>query len=721
MKRMREHFGTWGAELADADFACALAAAGALGSWKLPRGVDLTPELLALKIRRRLSPEGSLPWRLTRPPRLDAGLLLEAWRSFRELVGRESFRIEVQALTVHFGWLVNQLSRPEVGAVSVEIPAAPPPTRERRKKSAAAESYSIGGTEPGEDGTRGLGQAEVRDDPVTDPGKPGYDASAEEVEPPARFLQARMAPPVRPTWQYRVFVRIGMPDRGWASVEKPFPSLSETETHELTVIFWEPTVSPDPQVQLLRLPPKGNSSEVRFAFPAAEGLKSIAARITVIHRNRVLQTGLLRASLPALSWNFGLDAAPRTRLEGLSGRSRFDLALVLNHDAEGIPRLTAVAGDRAVVIPVGESAVEALTRALGDQISRIADRPERYETLQSEGTEELLRTLAQHGGLLHQYLSGFEMLGRLEQAAGNQPRIHLTAARPDSFFPVELLYRFEIPEDTARLCSHALTALRQGACPAECPSEKSETVCPLGFWGMCRIIERHNHRLVDKRPATGFDLRQEPTRPRSLLDVSGRALLAASDAASRHDSGAVQTLLDALRRRGPAERVESWKDWSARVTADHPRLLVLLPHHERRDGFEVLEIGSADALKIVKPRHVHAGSIVLLMGCETNLAKIAFDSFVIQFILNGAAIVVSTIATILGRHASPATARLVELLDEEAREENSTFGEVMLRLRQKLVAEQTPMALGLTAYGDADWVLTKGADALGRDARRPLR
>jgi hypothetical protein len=32
----------------------------------------------------------------------------------------------------------------------------------------------------------------------------------------------------------------------------------------------------------------------------------------------------------------------------------------------------------------------------------------------------------------------------------------------------------------------------------------------------------------------------------------------------------------------------------------------------------------------------------------------------------------------------------------------------MVRLRRKLMVTQTPMALGLTAYGDADWVLTKG-------------
>jgi hypothetical protein len=89
------------------------------------------------------------------------------------------------------------------------------------------------------------------------------------------------------------------------------------------------------------------------------------------------------------------------------------------------------------------------------------------------------------------------------------------------------------------------------------------------------------------------------------------------------------------------------------------------------------------------------------------MARISFDNPVSRFQDHGAALVVSTIATVLGRHASPATALLIELLDQMSAPGDRTFGDVMLRLRQKLVATQTPMALGLTAYGDADWILTK--------------
>ena len=211
-----------------------------------------------------------------------------------------------------------------------------------------------------------------------------------------------------------------------------------------------------------------------------------------------------------------------------------------------------------------------------------------------------------------------------------------------------------------------------------------------------------------------FRLQPEPVRERSPLPLSSGSLLAASGRASEVKATAVDDLFEALRKRGPATRASTWKEWSAGVGAASPSLLVLLPHHDQGPDEEVLEIGDSDRLEseLVRADHVRRQPdgpfpILLLLGCETNLARIAFDNFVTRFRDKGAAVVVSTIATVLGRHASPAAARLVELLDEEAREEDSTFGEVMLRLRQKLVAEQTPMALGLTAYGDADWVLTK--------------
>ncbi|HYN23015.1 MAG TPA: hypothetical protein VE078_18800 [Thermoanaerobaculia bacterium] len=707
---MRERFGDWGAELSDGDFACALAAAGVLSwiaspAWTAERWVD---SLLR-------STERELFWRFVeRSFRFDPATLVQAWGMFQ---ARRTDGDPIKLFLVNplergsaLDWVTQQLSLPEVGA-TVKV------VSDRSTRS-----------EPESKGTGSYSLA-VDDEPdAQPPTKTGYPVRGDKEPVLPRFLQAqlydRRSPGVRirrgltPGRTYAALIRVGLADRAWLRAERPLPlpRPAPPQGHELTVIFWEPQVSPEPQVQHLLLPPKGNSEPVTFAIEIPEDIDSIAARITVLHANRVLQTGVLRAPVRTDGrWTFGLDAAPRTLLEGLEGRSRFDFALVLNHDDEGKAKMTAASATQAVMIPISESSLTGLTKALSDQISKIAAMPERYETLHSEGTEELLLTLAQKGGGLHRSLSKLFNLGSLDQPEiqGRQPRIHITSALPDSFFPAEFLYRFQVPEDTAKLCKHALTGLAGGACPPDCTSDKSEIVCPLGFWGLCGVIERHSYLGQHEKPSTGFHLRPEPAQLRSELNISGKALLAASDAASSHEKNAVQDLLKKLRERGEAELASSWKEWSARLV-NRPTLLVLLPHHKREGSFEILEIGAGNELKselIQDTKHVRFNDqdkpIVLLMGCDTNLARIAFDNFVTRFMGEGAAIVVSTIATILGRHASRATVRLVELLDEEARKGYSTFGDVMLRLRQSLVAEQTPMALGLTAYGDADWVLTR--------------
>lgn len=667
---MRQHFADWGIELSEADFACALAAAGMLPHEAEP---SWPVEDLAAAIRDRLR-RGAY-WRFEGTwLAFEAGSLVQAWLLVLRTGGRElSIRIDPSGLfSLPFDWVKGQLSRPEVGAASVRIA-----TRMILPVTKGPESYSV---KDEEEGFR------------------------------IRFLQARLQSRRR---TYVASIRVGVPDRRWLRVEEAFPLQEHAgpEGHRLTVLFWEPRVSPRPRMADLLLPPRGNSEPVSFAFEVPDGVESIAARITVLHANRVLQTGVLRAPVDGNGrWTFGLDAAPRTVLEGLSGRTTFDAALVLNHDGDGIPRLTAAADGKAAVIHLDDGPLEDLTRFLTRQISKAANDPDSYAQLDSPGTVELLRTLAQKGGSLHDHLCRHTDLAVLADAQ----RIHLTSAKAGSFFPVELLYRFEPPDDTAGLCPNSAEALQNGECPGGCSVDRRQHVCPLGFWGLSRIIERHAHQREDNRMDGDFRLQPEPVRRRSPLPLSGKSLLAASGRASEVKATAVDDLFEALRKRGPASRASTWKDWRAEVGSAGPSLLVLLPHHEQSPDEEILEIGESDRLKseLVRSDHVRRQPdgpypIVLLLGCETNLARIAFDNFVTRFQDKGAAVVVSTIATVLGRAASPAAGRLVELLDEEAAEGDSTFGEIMVRLRRKLMATQTPMALGLTAYGDADWVLTK--------------
>lgn len=699
---MRKLLGNWGAGLSDAEFACALAALGVIG----PLQPSWTAAAIAAKIGERAG-RGPVTWRAwSQGTWLDAATYAEAWRLFRDSGGSGKVRIEIASSgPFSASWIARQLSRPEVGAASVEITEV---VREHR--SLEVESYE---TKDPDRSPRG------KDLTYSVPDETTRTVRSRGRKPAARFLQAQLhdrTDPRKPRQIQRglppgasciASIRVGVPDRRWISVDRPFPTPEEPpepQGHRLTVIFQEPRVSPDPQVQTLWLPRTGSSEPVFFSFQAPED-GWIAARVTVLHANRVLQTGLLHAVVGDGDWTFALDAVPRALLEGLAHRSQFDAALVLGQDG----RVTAAAEDKAVSLALDDGSLRDLTRFLNDQISAIADDPERYERLESPGSVELLRLLARKGARAHIYLCRHTELVHLADAR----RIHITSARADSFLPAELLYRFEQPSPSAGLCAHALAALESGDCFADCPSDKKQTVCPLGFWGLSKVIERHAHEREDqKKVARDFEIRPEPVRPRSPLPLDGNTLLAASDKVSMVQKDAVTGLLEKLRKRGPTALAATWTEWEKRIASDGPRLLVLLPHHERSNGFEILEIGedsrleTTDILEELVSRDHGLHPIVLLMGCETNLAQISFDNPAICFRDSGAAVVVSTIATILGRHASPATAVLVELLDQMA-DGRSTFGDVMLRLRQKLVAKATPMALGLTSYGDADWILTR--------------
>jgi hypothetical protein len=137
-----------------------------------------------------------------------------------------------------------------------------------------------------------------------------------------------------------------------------------------------------------------------------------------------------------------------------------------------------------------------------------------------------------------------------------------------------------------------------------------------------------------------------------------------------------------------------------------------LPHHVQLDGSDCLEIGTDPRrAQLIKEKHVRvspdARPIVLLIGCQTAVTRIDLESFVIAFQDAGAAIVVSTIASVLGRHAGPAAAAICEELERGMTEPDATFGAAMLAVRRRLLAEGSPMVLGLTSYGDADWRLVR--------------
>ncbi len=193
------------------------------------------------------------------------------------------------------------------------------------------------------------------------------------------------------------------------------------------------------------------------------------------------------------------------------------------------------------------------------------------------------------------------------------------------------------------------------------------------------------------------------------------ALVAASNNVDSVEAGSLQKVLDALDTATGKQTkcVDSWNDWTSDIDGRSPSLLVLLPHtlKDAMTNQQILEISADQRLLYgnLQRKHVLGKTgvphpLVILMGCKTAAPDIPYESFVLKFRLNGAALVVGTGSTILGRHAATVTQNFIKDI-AEIKSSNVTFGELMLKVRRKLVADGLLMALCLTSYGDTDWLL----------------
>jgi hypothetical protein len=248
-------------------------------------------------------------------------------------------------------------------------------------------------------------------------------------------------------------------------------------------------------------------------------------------------------------------------------------------------------------------------------------------------------------------------------------------------------------------------------------SEEEKVICPLGFWGLNRVIERHAYDPNDAKDlgSADFGIQSEPVKGRNRLNVLATALVAASNNVDSVVAGSKQKILDALdSATGKQSKcVDSWDDWISDIDGRSPSLLVLLPHtlKDLRTNQQILEISEDQRLMYgnLQRKHVLGKSglphpLVILMGCKTAAPDIPYESFVYKFRLFGAALVVGTGSTILGRHAATVTQNFIKDI-ATIKSTNVTFGELMLKARRKLVADGMLMALCLTSYGDTDWLL----------------
>ena len=546
--------------------------------------------------------------------------------------------------------------------------------------------------------------------------------------PEARFIQAQVfAPPgteparmFQAGVEHRIDVRIGQADALWLGpgAAHAFPDHelpAEHDEHELRIVLVEPALLAEPLSGTVTLPRRGSSSTCSFALKVPAGTKRVDARLIVTFGNRVLQTALLVGEIGgpiALT----VEAVVRPVPGGLDERRQFDAAVVLHRNQAGAQTLTKLATGNVAFSTPGD--LEAEIAWFDHQLTDVArNRADFTGGLGSPATVDLLRSFALHGSILFEYLVT-DTLG--DDALAKGERLQIVATHPEARLPVEFVYDRKAPDADAPLCPNAAEALARGSCDPSCPQGAAgrSVVCPLGFWGVSRVIERHAHDPKTSRALGGndFAFQAEPVGTRQTVSVLQGAQIAASQRVEATVPGGLERLLSAAGpvMQTPAIAVRTWDDWADKLGAGGRSLLVLLVHTDTGPGDTMpqMEIGKESWLlsarideRYVRPTVDGPPPVVLLIGCETAAPEVSFAGLASQFRRHGAAIVVSTGSKIHSDQAVPIAASLITELGEIDERAEGCFGEVMRGIRRRLLAEGHVMVLTLTAFGDADWRL----------------
>jgi hypothetical protein len=553
----------------------------------------------------------------------------------------------------------------------------------------------------------------------------GIAPEVELLPPTPRFIQAQLyeeregdrarVAALRTGAVHELAVRVGPSEADWIAAPEKFPEeeLPPADEHRLDVILVAPGLLDEPQSGEIVLPERGASNSYSFWLrtPTEEG--PLDGRLIVLHEGRILQTALLRGTISNAAQpvtpndEFRLDTeAVVHSLADLAGRTRFDGALIANHDRANVERLTVVAGGQFDVRE--PNAFAGAIAGISAKLEDVVTAENGATSLRDGALRELLVFLARHGSLL--YVSLLDLHGGSVLAAGE--RIQILAADAEAFFPLEFVYDRLSPEEDAALCPNAEQALASGVCEG-CPAKNDRTfVCPLGFWGLSKVIERHVHDPDAAAQVQGdFRVTNAPSVGRRRLRPLTSVVFAASKQVDEFRPGTIAALRKQIRTALGTKAIQprSWPDWVGDVKRASPPLLVLLPHTEKDQAqLSTLVIEEREQLAVDKIDDEYVGvggPIVLLLGCRTGDPTIAFQCFPAAFRRAQAPIVLATLTKVLGRHAGKVAGAVVTSLAEQASQREVTFGEVMREVRRALLAAGMPTVLALTAYGDADWVL----------------
>ena len=513
-----------------------------------------------------------------------------------------------------------------------------------------------------------------------------------------------------------------------APINEPTPDERELAKGSMEIVITLVQGS-KPQADKVELPldRTKKSKAAVFSLQVDSDSQFVSAEIWLQHKGRIIQylklNGLVLEEPDNTSTGIKLrvESLIRAIPEDASG-GNFEMALVKKDDKY------------IVFGPRGAEKTEVSLQGAGDIVEKInkklftatkglvrhsADnRGTSWVHEHDEDAMQLLREMARWGNALYDALKKEGVLERISET------IQFVNLDETDIVPIEYVYDRGYPKDGATLCAGFREAgdwdqiFASGKCT--CSNQalvESDTLCPMGFWSLSKVIERQSRPRGTARAesATGFIA---PSGASPAIALGRQAVLAAAPNVNSLDVESVRSMLEETYP-NRYKLATDWQQWETEVRQKSPRLLVLLPHHgEAAEGHtDFLEIGSpgqkpGDRLYagLLTENYVtgsvdETGPVVLLLGCETAQSDLLpFHTFARDFLANRASIVVATQSSILGQHAAPVANEFIRQL-LAATQTSGSFGKIMRNVRQKMFAGGYLMSLALVSFGDSDWKL----------------
>lgn len=551
---------------------------------------------------------------------------------------------------------------------------------------------------------------------------------------PTRFLWAGVTGPdgsgpygvTRPYDDFHVKVRLVAGLRAGSGQPRfPADALPPGPSHDLTVIASDLGSGPGSRSVMgtIVLTDDDDSTAVLLRFKAGAGGAAIRIRIAVAHRSRLLQSGLLTGRVGAREAPvFRVDSVPRAATDDLDLAEPHDAAVLLDRAADG---RTVVTTSTPWFIGRGSVPDPRRTlRTLLRRLKRLVDDPDGFDDFdgyESPGFGELMTDLARSGRRLGRTLFGVRdwngdgWVRTLREARS----ITVSSAGTDMILPLEFVYDRELDAGrgrSPRLCPDAPALVNAADC-AGCPRrDDPSTVCPFGFWGASKVIERH---IVRGSDGSGYALAVNPAPGRHSVPLT-RVCAAAAERADHNDVRAWTAAAAALTAQW-SEAVRLADDWAGlealvtrlRENGTPPGAVLLFPHTQEDDGVTELSLAEGDTvdirdgLEFLFGRDDRPQPLVLLLGCATAGGATPFSDASGALLADGAPGVVATAVPVRGRHIVPVGVRLLaELRAAAAGSAGSPLGLALMRSRRKLLTRGDACVLALVGFGDTDWEAT---------------